>query len=122
MKKADIVILLSPSIVFVVIAIAAFWMAQDIKRWPFVKERDQQQRWETFLEQLDSGKAELKYDKATEDSMLEALRLSHRIMAIEHNVSEGMIEMHRDVLGLATLGVVFQVAAVLSVRRRLRKK
>ena len=122
MKKADIVILLSPSIVFVVIAIAAFWMAQDIKRWPFVKERDQQQRWETFLEQLDSGKAELKYDKATEDRMLEALRLSHRIMAIEHNVSEGMIEMHRDVLGLATLGVVFQVAAVLSVRRRLRKK
>ncbi len=122
MKKSDIAILLSPSIIFVVIAFASFLMAQLIKDLPSIKDRERQQNWDTVFKKLEDGKWKLKYDKATEDSMLEALRFSNGQVARQQEFNESVRGIIYCEIILAILGGVFQVAIVFLMRGRITKR
>ena len=122
MKKADILILLAPGIAILGIGIMSLWMTQIIKHRRYLWDQEKQQKWQVFLQKLDNGESRLNYDKATEDSMLQAMRVAYRTAVREQAINESMGRIFRDQVGVAVFGCVLQVVAVLIVRKRLLKK
>jgi hypothetical protein len=114
MTRRDICILLSPSILFGILAVACFICWTIGQR---VNEDRSQQKFDTFVSNVQSGKLEL-----TADRWLEVLR-SER--AVRNDYFETLVSGARLFwwfFWLSLAGIVFQVGVVFSVRKRLEKK
>jgi hypothetical protein len=61
MTKRDLAILLSPSIFFIVVAVAAFLTSEMIRR--HIRDDGSRQKFDTFVTNVQSGKWQLTTDK-----------------------------------------------------------
>jgi len=117
MTKKDIFYLLSPSIAFVILAAAAVLSSNTILRLDDpVRENESQQKFEKFVTKVKSGEWQL-----TQDKMIEGMRLAREAAAAARRASVSIGELMRDFVWLALVGIFWQLAAVISVRKRLQK-
>jgi hypothetical protein len=120
MNKKDIILLISPSIVFVCIGLFAFLVSRQIRDHQ-AGDRAERLKWATLFRKLDSGSSVLNYDAKTEDSILSALRWSIKMQETEREVNASTGREVRDFIWFALTGIICQVMAILVVRHRLRK-
>ena len=114
MTKRDIATLLSPSIFFILVAVAAFWTSDAIGR--HTRDDGGQQKFDTFVKNVQSGKWQL-----TTDRWLEGMRQERAIAEAYREAGTSTADMMRDLVWASLVGIAFQVAVVFSVRKRLRK-
>jgi hypothetical protein len=118
MTKKDLAILLSPSIAFVILAVAAFLSSSMILgRFDSAREQESQQKFERFVAKVKSGEWQL-----TQDKMIEGMRLAHEAAAADRQASVSICELMRDFVWLALVGIFWQLVAVFNVRKRLQKQ
>jgi len=114
MTKRDIVTLLSPSVFFILAAVAAL-MTFAITR-SHTRDGGSHQKFETFVTNVQSGQWQL-----TPDRWLEGMRREEAASEAYRQTCAEVGQMLL-VVGLAILaGIVFQIVAVYSVRKRLSK-
>jgi hypothetical protein len=114
MTKRDIALLLSPSIFFVVVAVAAFIMSAMIRQ--HTREDGHAQKFDAFVTNVQSGKWEL-----TPDKWLDGIRREEATAESYRQAGAATGQMFLDLCGAALVGFIFQIAVVFSVRKRLSK-
>ena len=114
MTKRDITLLLSPSVFFIVAAVAAFMMSAMIRQ--HASDDGSHQKFDTFVSNVQSGKWQL-----TTDKWLEGMRHEEATSEAYRQASMDVGEMLLLVCWTTALGIAFQIAAVYSVTKRLRK-
>lgn len=118
MKKLDTVILLSPSLAFVALAICAFVASQQFQRLEDVRQVEElQKRYDTFLARAESGESKL-----TTERWLALLRATREALESARNVDARFGGLFLDLAGIATGGLLLQATAVLFVHARMRKR
>jgi hypothetical protein len=106
--------LLSPSFIFIVIAIGAFVLSeQDIRT---AHERANQQEFDKFVENVKSGKWQL-----TTDKWLDGLRVERSRTESERRFGIGAARVARSCAWYILLGVACQALVVFSVRANCKK-
>jgi hypothetical protein len=114
MTKKDVIILLSPSILFIVVAVAAFLTSEMIRQ--HTRDDGSKQKFDTFVTNVQNGKWQL-----TTDKWLEGMRREEATAEAYRQASATNGDM-MQIIGYTTLaGILLQTAAIFSVRKRLRK-
>ena len=113
MTKKDIILLLSPSVLFVLIVVAAFFTSEMILERS--KDNDHKQKFETFVSNVQSGKWQL-----TTDRWLDVIRREDATTEAYREASVSIAGMFRDFIWASVAGIFIQVIAVFSVLKRLR--
>jgi|HubBroStandDraft_6_1064221.scaffolds.fasta_scaffold584718_2 hypothetical protein len=114
MTKKDVFILLSPSIFFIVVAVAAFLTSEMIRRHTHYD--GSRQKFDTFVTNVQSGKWQL-----TTNKWLEGMQREEATAEAYRDVGADSADMMRVFAWTSLAGIVFQTAVVFSVKKRLRK-
>jgi hypothetical protein len=114
MTKRNIITLLSPSVFFIVAAVAAFMWSAMIREHS--RDDGSHQKFDTFVANVQSGKWQL-----TTDKWLEGMRDEEATSEAYRQGYVGAGQMLQIVCWTTVAGIAFQVAAVYSVRKRLSK-
>lgn len=114
MTKKDIAILLSPTVMFLTVAVTALFVADLIHQR--VQAGDGHEKFETFVQNVKNGKWQL-----TTDRWLVGMQ-HQQVSATSYLDFDAKIRESVLWLGWASLlGIIFQIAAVLYVRKRFIK-
>jgi hypothetical protein len=113
MTKKEIVLLLSPSLIFAAIAIIAFFISHMVQQ--HTRDDDHRQKFEAFVENVQSGKWQL-----TTEKWLEGMRREDATAEDYRNASVSLAKIFQDFIWLSLAGIMFQAIAVISVLKRLR--
>jgi hypothetical protein len=114
MTKRDIITLLSPSVFFIVAAIAAFMMSAMIREHS--RDDGSHQKFDTFVANVQSGKWQL-----TTDRWLEGMKREEALSEAYRHAYVGAGQMLQIVCWATIAGIALQIAAVYSVRKKLSK-
>lgn len=115
MTKRDIINLLLPSVLFLILAIAAFvgWGMQFQYRQRAVSEY---QHFEKVIDNLQNGKQQL-----PQDMWIDGMRRELAVAKAESQISDDTAGWLRLLGWFGLFGVFLQVAAVFSVRNKCKK-
>ncbi len=114
MSTRSLLFLLSPSLIFIVIAAAAFQLSQkDFHYYDPAKERESQQKFDTFVANVQSGRWQL-----TTDRWLEGMRRERKVTEAERQIGIDSAIVIRQGAWLILLGVACQVLSVFAIRGR----
>ena len=118
MSNKNLLSLLSPAMIFLVIAIAAFLLSNVHVRdqTSFTLERFHQQDFERFIEGLKSGKRNL-----TTDQWIEHERMSEKVIAAKDRQIILMSGTMRWGGWAILLGILFQIKEIISYKGSLNK-
>ena len=125
LKVSDVVLLLAPCVIVLIgLGILSNPLVDVQKDMTARSARGKisQHKWEKILERLDSGKAELNYDKATQDKIFNNLRTAKKQYALQLELNESIAGMLHSLLKLVALGVILQATAVICVAWRLKMR
>ena len=114
MTKRDVITLFSPSVFFIVAAVAAFMMSAMIRQHS--RDDGSHQKFDTFVTNVQSGKWQL-----TTDRWLEGMRREEATTEAYRQASVDAGQMLQVICWATVTGIAFQIAAVYSVRKRLSK-
>ena len=115
MSKKDIFNLLAPSIIFVAIAVGLFFASSKIGRDAADITADQQ-KFERFTDDVQSGKQQLTTDRAI------AIIRQERATVDSYRMACASLVSLLQVLGLASIvGFGLHIFVLIRVRRRLKK-
>ena len=110
------ILLLSPGFMFAIIAAGAFLLSEmDFRYYDPANVQENQQKYDTFVANVKSGKWQLTSDKA-----LEAIRLERKRTEAEAQISLQAARTIRSGGWCILLGVACQVLVVFSVVGRLK--
>ena len=116
MSTRNLIFLLFPTLVFVVIAAAAFQLSQkDFRYYDPAKDRESQQKLDTFVADVQSGKWLL-----TTDKWLEAIRRERKVTEAERRIGMDSAIVIRQGGWLILWGVTCQVLVVLTVKKQMK--
>ena len=113
MTKKDIAILLAPIVMFLTVGVTLLFVADLIHRR--IEAGDSHEKFEAFVQNVESGKWQL-----TTDRWLEGMRRQQATASAYLQADVGIRELLLWLVWAALLGIIFQVAAVLHVRKRWR--
>lgn len=125
LTRTDVALLLVPCMVGLIglgILSSQLIEIQNILAKQSLRDKNSQQKWEKALERLDSGEAELTYDKATQDKIFSALRAAKEDYALLLRINKNITGLLYSLLELVALGVILQAAAVFYVSMRLKMR
>jgi hypothetical protein len=114
MTKKDMTLLLSPTMLFAVLAVAAYFTSLQLQNYS--KDDGHQQKFEIFVTNVKSGKWDL-----TTDRWLEGMRHEKRRGDAYREAYSDTAGMFQILLWTSLAGIVFQAVAVFTVVRRMRK-
>lgn len=114
MTKRDIAYLLSPSILFIMLAVAAF--LEFTLTHDYTRDDGHSQKFGTFVTNVQNGKWQL-----TTDKWLEGMRHEEATAESYRQFIVGTSRMSQIIFWSAIAGFVFQIAIVLSIRKKLSK-
>jgi hypothetical protein len=114
MTRRDITLLLSPSVFFIVAAVAAFMTSAMIRQ--HASDDGSHQKFVTFVTNVQNGKWQL-----TPDKWLEGMRHEEALSEAYRHACIGAGQMLQVVCWATVAGIAFQIATLYSVRKRLRK-
>jgi hypothetical protein len=114
MTKKDMTLLLSPTMFFAVLAVAAYFTSLQLQNYS--KDDSHQQKFEIFVTNVKSGKWDL-----TTDRWLEGMRHEKRSGDAYREAYSDTAGMFQILLWTSLAGIVFQAVAVFTVVRRMRK-
>jgi hypothetical protein len=117
MTRKDFITLLSPAIVFVLVAAAAFLISGTIARWH--DDFDMQRADEKFRELSDKVRSGAL--RPTPDQMLDAIRRYRKVSQSQHELLGAVGRFVLSMAWFAPVGVCAQLSAILAVRKRWRK-
>ncbi len=115
MSNKHLAVLLSPAIIFLVIAAGDFVLSQQAMNRP--NPDQERQRFENFVKNVQSGKWQL-----TTDRWLVGMRSQHRLVEAERGTRLQLAETMRSGVWHILAGIGFQAIAVLWVRNDCRKQ
>jgi hypothetical protein len=114
MTKKDMTLLLSPTMLFAVLAVAAYFTSLQVQNYS--KDDGHQQKFETFVTNVKSGKWDL-----TTDRWLEGMRREKGRGDAYREAYSDTAGMFQILLWTSLAGIVFQAVAVFTVVMRMRE-
>ncbi len=117
MRKRDISLLLSPSLVFIFLAVATLSFAVRSNRYHDAASQEEHlKKFEKFVEDVKAGKRQL-----TPDGMIDMMRRAERVSTSEWNVGLQQGEFIYWIGWLAAGGAFLQFAVVFHAWKQSRK-
>jgi hypothetical protein len=118
MTNKNLLYLLLSAFLYVVIAIGAFVLAeQNIRNHDLNRDREDQQKFDRFVENVKSGKRQL-----TPDQWLEGMRLGRNQIESERHIGLQTTEAMRTGAWWILVGAAFQVFVIFSIRKGCTKQ
>lgn len=112
MSKRDFAILVAPIVMLLTVAGTALLLVEMIQR--LLVAGDDHQKFETFVQNVESGKVQL-----TTDRWLEGMRREQATGEAYLKADASFRNLLLDVIWASLLGIIFQVAAMLHLKKRL---
>ena len=113
MNKKDFIILLAPIVMFITVAGTALSLADTIQRR--VLAGDSHQKFEAFVQNVESGKFQL-----TTDRWLEGMRRQQATAEAYLKADAASRDLMMWLMWAALFGIIFQVGAVIHFNKRLK--
>ncbi|MDB6026347.1 MAG: hypothetical protein JWM68_2570 [Verrucomicrobiales bacterium] len=113
MTKRNMAGLLAPSIFFIFVAVLAFLISNAIREHS--RDDGSQQKFDTFVSKVQSGEWQLPTDK-----WLERARLDRDLAESYRKTGNSTADVIHILMWMSLAGFVLQIAAVFSVRKKLR--